>query len=461
MFDDHRNHARQRSRVALSAAFLLSVGVLLTGCTSSPPRSDVSSPVATVSGSGIPATGVGTTSAAVTSRPPATGSGDAPAYAAALASQIKQTMGDESTPGAVVLVRSKTKGDWTAAFGTRRLGSPDPVTTDDIFRLADITATMTATVILQLQDQGRLKLTDPISKYVPGIPGGGNITLDDLGSYRKGLYSYEGDPAFRAEYAKNPQQTWTPQQLIKVALAHPPEPPATFPGGGGIYSNTNYILLGLVVEKVTGLPASTALQQMLFDPLRLSHIGLSTGIGTLPDPHVNGYAFSPTPLADPILTAAQRQAVAAGTLKAIDRTTENPSWAWTAGAAYGKAADVADYFEAMLSGSLLSEKARTARISDMQAIGADDLDGVQYGFGIARYGQYFLYSGGIPGYHSLVAYDPLTRTTVVVLTNLVRAPDGGSTVSSIFNAVVAAVEPLSQPPGAATPASRAPVSATR
>ncbi|MEP7332061.1 MAG: serine hydrolase domain-containing protein [Terracoccus sp.] len=359
----------------------------------------------------------------------------APTYAKALSVKIETALRRDAVPGAVVLVRSNEQGNWTAAFGTRQVGQNDPITPLDVFRLGDITETMTATAVLRLQDQGKLHLSDPISKYVDGVPNGSTITLQQLGDYSSGLFSYDQDASLRARYLADPQRTWTPQELLQVAFAHPAAPPSE----DDAYTNTNYILLGLVIEKVTGTDAATAFRTLLLDPLNLARIGLSGASASLPGPHPRGYVFAPDTAGGETLTAAQRSAAVAGTLKPVDRTMESPSFAWTAGAAYGDASDLADFFQAMVDGPLLSAATRAERISRMEALGAADPGGVHYGYGIARYGTYLMYSGAVPGYHALVAYDPTMKNTIVVLTNLMWTPTGGAPVARIFAEVKAAL----------------------
>lgn len=150
---------------------------------------------------------------------------------------------------------------------------------------------MTATVILQLQQEGELAITDPISRYIPGVPDGDSITIQQLAEMRSGLYSYADDPGFAATLEKQPDTVWTPQQLLGIAFAHPQNFP---PGRQYEYSNTNYVLLGLVIEKVTGTTAAAALKARIFDPLGLRNTMLPAAAdAALPDPHPRGYMWGP------------------------------------------------------------------------------------------------------------------------------------------------------------------------
>ncbi len=165
---------------------------------------------------------------------------------------------------AVVAVRSSTFGDATFEFGTRELGRHDPPTTTDHYRIGSITKTMTATVILQLAEEGELSFDDPISTYEPDVPDGDNITVANLLDMRSGLPGYDLDPLFLRAVDAEPGRIWAPDEVLEIGYSKP----ALFaPGTAYDYSNTNYILLGLVMEHVTGKTASELFTERLFDPL--------------------------------------------------------------------------------------------------------------------------------------------------------------------------------------------------
>ena len=127
---------------------------------------------------------------------------------------------------------------------------------------------MTAAVIVQLAQEGKLSLDDPVSKYVPGVPNGDNITIAELLKMRSGLYNYTDAPKFWAILDRDPTKVWSPAELLAIAFTHPPNFP---PGTGFHYSNTNYALLGLIAEKVDGKPLASCFQDRLFGPLGLKH----------------------------------------------------------------------------------------------------------------------------------------------------------------------------------------------
>lgn len=353
-------------------------------------------------------------------------------------------MEEDGTPGAVVLVRSPTHGDWTSAFGTRTVGADKPVTTDDVFGLGDISQAVTATAILALQRQGKLSLSDPIAKYVAGVPHGDSITLEDLGRYDSGLFDYQQDEQFQKAVAADPGRVWTPQELLAFSFRHPIDT-KTVTGARIGYSRTDYVLLGMVLAKVTGRSAADALRALVFDPLGLRSMGLSDG-GALPGPHADGHLYAATAVGNQILPEAQRDAVADHKLAPRDISTTNTSWASTAGGVYGTAADTADLLHAMVTaGPVLDQASVDARTAGLEGIGFPDQQGVVYGFGLAKYGQYWLYSGANAGYNSVAAYDPTTGTTIVLLVNLMSEDDGDAPVQALFSAITDAVGPVVVP----------------
>ncbi len=143
----------------------------------------------------------------------------------ALQALVDETARALYLPGAVVRLRTP-QGEFTATYGTTRLGSQIRPRTSTHFRIASITKTMTSAVILQLAQEGRLRLGDPVSKYVAGVPNGDNITLAQLLEMRSGLYDYTSAPEMAPIFDNDPSKVWTPQELLAISFAHPPQLPA-------------------------------------------------------------------------------------------------------------------------------------------------------------------------------------------------------------------------------------------
>jgi len=150
---------------------------------------------------------------------------------------------------------------------------------------------MTSAVVLQLAQEGKLGLQDPVSKYVSGVPGGENITVAELLKMRSGLYNYTNSPVMATSIDDDPTKAWTPQELLDIAFAQPANfaPDAEFE-----YSNTNYALLGLVIEKVDGKPLATAFHDRLFEPFGMLNtelpVGTSNSIPACRSPTADSFA---------------------------------------------------------------------------------------------------------------------------------------------------------------------------
>jgi len=378
----------------------------------------------------------------------------APAYAGELKVALEKIMDDTQVPAAVVMVKSESKGDWSAAFGTRTVDGADPVTMDDHFRVGSNTKTMTGTLVLQLVQEGKLKLDDPVSKYLPDVPNGQNITVAMLLEMRSGLFSYTADEAWNARLDNDPGYVWQPPELLAIAFAHPP----TFaPGEGFEYSNTNTVLLGLIVEQLTGRSLKDEMQQRIFDPLALDHtLFPALDDPRIPSPHPRGYMFGTnvSTLADPALPPAEQEAAAAGTLLPNDVTDANPSWAWAAGAAISTADDLARYVEALVDGGLLDAEMQQTRLASIKPADPDNPQSASYGLGIAQFGPMIGHDGQLPGYNSFMGRDPDGRNTVIVLTSLFAAPNGEQPATEMARAIITAL--YQQPPAEESPSPAGP-----
>jgi D-alanyl-D-alanine carboxypeptidase len=168
-------------------------------------------------------------------------------------------------PGAIVGVRTP-EGTWTAAYGVADPKAGTPMTVAMHTRIGSITKTFTGTVIMRLVQDHKVSLDDPIEKYVSGVPNGNSITLRQLANMTSGIASYTRSATFTDTYFAKPETVFTPDQLLKVGIAASPLFP---PGAQFDYSNTNTILLGMVIEKVTGKPVAEAFDAMVFKPLKL------------------------------------------------------------------------------------------------------------------------------------------------------------------------------------------------
>jgi D-alanyl-D-alanine carboxypeptidase len=347
-------------------------------------------------------------------------------------------MKEHVIPGAVVLVHSRDKGDWSATFGTREIGKDVPLSTEDHFRVGSNTKTMTSTVILQLVQEGALGLDDTVSAFWPGVPNGDSITIAQLSEMRSGLYSYTFDREFNATLDREPHKAWTPEELLAIGFSHPPnfDPGETFE-----YSNTNTVLLGIIIEKLTEMTASDAFKERLFEPLGLKHTSLPDRTdSSIPDPHPQGYAFGTnvSTIDTCALPPAEQAAAKAGTLKPNIETYANPSWAWTAGGAISTVGDLATYVTALVGGGLLDETMQQIRLGSVRPTDPANPGSAGYGLGIARFGPSVMgHDGQLPGFMTFMGYDPQAENTIIVATNLATVPEGEGSALVLAKAVIA------------------------
>ncbi|MEV0528578.1 serine hydrolase domain-containing protein [Streptomyces sp. NPDC050439] len=259
---------------------------------------------------------------------------------------------EEGTPGVIARVRDRD-ATWSGRAGVRDLNSERPRRLDERFRIASVTKTFTATVLLQLEAEGELSLDDSVAKWLPGVVRGNgyrprSITLRHLLDHTSGVFDYNTDPGFRARYAgdtfeDNRYRRWSPTQLVDIALAHPPtfQPEqGSRPGKPGRweYSDTNYILAGMVIEQATGRTYRHAVERLIINPLGLQGTSVPERSPALPRPHAGHYStlFEDGPQA---------------TVR--DVTTFSPTVAYAAGQLISTTKDVNTFLSTLLAGKLL------------------------------------------------------------------------------------------------------------
>jgi D-alanyl-D-alanine carboxypeptidase len=347
---------------------------------------------------------------------------------------------DLMVPGAVVVLRTP-QGEFTASVGTTELGAQTPPKASTHFRIASNTKTMTAALIVLLAQDGKLKFGDPVSAYVPNVPNGENITIAELLKMRTGLYGYTAAPELAAMMDATPSKSWTPQEVLAIAFRHPAQfaPDAEYE-----YSNTNYALLGLVAEKVGGQPLAQQFQERLFGPVGLEQTSLPAADDTaIPAPYSHGYMYGGSfyALADDAYPEDMQAAAKAGTLKPIDYTNQNSSYATAAGGAISTADDLATWMKALGSGRVFNADYHQQWLTSLQAEDAAAPDGQKYGYGISyqRFGPnaaMYYHGGELPGFNSFMGYDPDNDVALVIWTNLTLSPDGKTTAQGMLAPVL-------------------------
>ncbi|WP_395297604.1 serine hydrolase domain-containing protein [Kitasatospora hibisci] len=327
-----------------------------------------------------------------------------PAVTARLDAAVQRVLNQASVPGVMVALTTP-QDSYIKAFGVSDKIAGIPMVTGLNMRIGSETKTFTVTGVLRLVDQGRVGLDDPISRYVPEVPGGDAITLRQLANMRSGLFPYTSDQGFVQALLADPHREFTPQQLLSYAFAHPADFP---PGTDFEYSNTNTVLLGLVVEKVSGQPLGTFLEQQVFKPADLGRTVFPVD-ASFPQPHARGYTD-------------QTQS---GAIE--DATDWNPSWAWAAGAMISDLPDLQKWAKVLATGTLLKPATQAERL---QTPPSGD-PGLGYGLGLFVNHGWIGHNGSLPGYQSVAVYLPSAQATLVVLLNT-DIPYLGSAPSTLF-----------------------------
>jgi D-alanyl-D-alanine carboxypeptidase len=302
-------------------------------------------------------------------------------------------------PGAVLVVDDPQADPITVVSGVADTESGRPVRAEDRFRIGSLTKPYVAVVVLQLAEEGTVSLDDTVEKWLPGlVPDGKQITVRDLLGHRSGLVEYEEDPRVLAPYLKGDfGYRWEPEELIRISTEHPP---TAEPGTKVVYSNTNYTVLGLLVEAATDRSLAAELGERIITPLGLEATTFAVD-GKLEAPYARGYL--------------------AGGKQLLDVTEISPSHYWAAGNLVSTAGDVARFYEALMEGELLDGNS----MEEMTTF-VEEAPGIERGLGVAHgdneCGTWTGHDGSVPGYDA-VARNLDSGRQVVVLTNSVTKGD--------------------------------------
>jgi D-alanyl-D-alanine carboxypeptidase len=358
-----------------------------------------------------------------------------PIEPAALQGTVDALVKDLMVPGAMVLLRTP-QGELVFGSGTTELGDSIPPRPDTQFRIASNTKTMTAAVIMLLAQEGKLRFDDPVSKYVAGVPNGDSITVAELLGMRSGLYNYTAAPELAKSLDDAPGRVWTTDELLAIAFKHPP---SSAPGMEFDYCNTNYVLLGLIAAKLEGKTLAAIFRDRLFGPLGMKDTLLPASTSNaIPEPYSHGYIYGGASyaLVDASYPADLQAAARAGTLKPVDATGQNPSYALAAGGAISTARDLATWMRALVGGKVLNAEYQRQWLESLAPENPDRPSGQRYGYGISliTFGPNSIYfhGGEMPGYNSFMGHDPVNDVTLVIWTNLTVSLDGLPTANAIM-----------------------------
>lgn len=299
-------------------------------------------------------------------------------------------------PGVVALVRDGGR-TIRVVGGYGNLAKRTPLRARDRFRVGSSTKSFVAAVVLQLAGEGRLALEDSVERWLPGlVPNGGQITVRQLLNHTSGLADYapDEDETFIRRVLANRRKAWQPRELVAIGTA---QRPLFAPGARWSYSNTGWILLGLIVEAAGGKTLATELDERIFTPLRLRATSFDTK-ARINGPHAHGYSR-------------------VGARRRFDITVLNQSWAWAAGAIVSTTDDLARFYRTLLGGRLL----RPDLLAELQTTVATPSPTQRYGLGLIRTrhpcGVYWGHGGETLGYQSFADISADGKRQVMIAVN--------------------------------------------
>jgi D-alanyl-D-alanine carboxypeptidase len=292
------------------------------------------------------------------------------------------------------------EGLWAGASGIADPSTGDPVTRKTIFAIGSVTKTFVAALVLKLSEDGLVRLDDHLARWLPQFPDANGITVRELLNHTSGVFDVSEDPAFLEAQLTYPRQRWKPHRVLSYVRR-----PSFRPGADWSYSNTNYVLLGLIVEKATGSTVAEELRRRVLAPAHAEAV------------YVQGEESVPTPV-----MRSQFDVDSDGEADDLsDATTTIPNTAlataaWTAGGLAATPEAVARFGDALFNGSLLAPASLRQMVDFSAELGKGRGGGLGYGLGVSRFeipGHDVLGHGGsMPGFRSALWYVADERITI-------------------------------------------------
>jgi CubicO group peptidase (beta-lactamase class C family) len=297
-------------------------------------------------------------------------------------------------PAVVVLVAQDGRIIYKNAFGYADIENKVAATPQTKFRIGSITKQFVASAILKLEEQGKLQLSDKLSKYFPDFPRGNEVTIHHLLTHTSGIHSYTNTDSFMTKVV-NPV---TSEELLNYFKKIPYD---FSPGERIMYNNSGYFLLGYITEKITGKKLGEYLKETFFDPLQMNNTGIYDASLKLENEakgyQKNGHRYIPA-------------------------LNWNMTWAAGAGAMYSTVEDLYKWNEAVFSGKVLSAKNRELAFTPVTLNNGQRAPEMSYGYGWAinniRGQQVIEHSGGLNGFISQLARYTQPNMTITILTNV-------------------------------------------
>jgi CubicO group peptidase (beta-lactamase class C family) len=316
----------------------------------------------------------------------------------------------EKAPGIALLVSKNGDILLKKAYGLADIGYKVPVSIITKFRIGSITKQFIATSILKLQEEGKISITDKLSKFIPDFPRGDEVTIHHLLTHTSGIHSFTGRP----DFMETATAKINPEKMIDIIKSDKYD---FNPGDDFEYNNSGFFILGYLIEKITGKPYGEYLKETFFDPLGMKNTGVHAS-NLILENEATGYSTGN------------------GTFeKAINW---DMSRAGGAGSLYSTVEDLYLWNEAVFNGKVLNDESLKAAFTSVTLNNGKKPDDMDYGYGWAFWNirdiRFIGHGGGLNGFLSQLSRQPEEKLTVMVLTNCTPAQEG-KTPDQIANAI--------------------------
>jgi D-alanyl-D-alanine carboxypeptidase len=344
-----------------------------------------------------------------------------PALAATLQGILDQLVADGTIPGATASVSIRGQEPWSGASGVADRQTGRAMEPDTNVRIASISKIFTAVVVLQLVEEGQIELDAPVSTYLPDLlPNGDAITVRNLLQHTSGLYDYLEDRRFAGQAYQEAQRSFEPRELVNYAAQFPLAFPPNSPGNWD-YSSTNYVILGMIAEQVTGNTMAQEVRTRISEPLGLEQTVFAP--------------YEPEP-----------EDTASGYSQGVDQTNVAMSFAYATANIVSTPSEVRRFGEALINGELLEPQTQEQMWTFVSGKGQYNMPALEYGLGLMRNqlpaGQgrsaedltVVGHIGGFGGFRSALWASPIDGTTIALGMNQ-AATDPNILATRLWDAV--------------------------
>ena len=324
---------------------------------------------------------------------------------------LRESIQELKIPGAVMMVETPQGQVWTYRAGVRRIGSRKPMGNNLKFRIGSITKTFVASVILMLVHEGKISLDTEVHKILPEvIPESNRVTIRNLLQMRSCLGNFTVDKEFLTLFRERPWKHWTPELLLQFGSSHRCKVGLEFE-----YNNSNYVLLGLIIEKVTGDSFENQVYQRILKPLNLKSTTFPVKSANISEPFAKGHDYNPQ----------------TGKIKDLSLKI-NPSWAWCSGNGVSTASDMLQWLKAYLNGFGIDSGLKTEQM-DFRPV---TYDGISYGLGVMNKYSAVGHNGNFAGIYTALAFKYKGYYFVILTNGQADGGDRKATAESVFWRIV-------------------------